>query len=293
MKVIVTGSQGQVGKRIVELLNLRSDINVFPFTRNDLDITNENQVNEVLGFIKPDVVINSAAYTAVERAESEERHCYAINRDGAKNLAVAVNLLGALLLHISTDYVFDGTQLQPYKESDVAAPKNVYGKSKLAGEIAIAEHCDRYAILRTAWVFDENGNNFVKTMLNLGRRKNSLDVVCDQIGGPTYSLDIASTLIIMMDYFIQKSSTPSGIYHYSGLPHVSWHEFACTIFDVSQRKNIISELPKINKIKAEQYPSLVFRPKNSCMNCDLIEEVFNIKPSNWYDALENIENYIL
>ncbi|HDY8232971.1 TPA: dTDP-4-dehydrorhamnose reductase [Vibrio vulnificus] len=289
MKVLVTGSHGQVGHCLVAQLLLRNDVEVIAYDREHLDITNEQQVKTVIGELKPNVIINAAAYTAVDKAETDIEVSYAINRDGPLYLAQAAQTLGALLLHISTDYVFDGDKRAPYDETDTPSPKGVYGQSKLAGEEAVVKHCSRYAILRTAWVFGEHGNNFVKTMLRLGKERPELGIIGDQFGGPTYAGDIAHALIFIMDKFEGKEQ--SGVYHFSGEPHVSWHQFTTAIFEAAAKDGVLTTPPVVNEITADQYPLPAPRPANSRLDCSKIKAVFGIEPSDWKSALNNIKAY--
>jgi len=291
MKVLVTGCLGQVGYRLVKQLKIRPDIELLAYDRNMLDITRQDEVFIKIKNLQPDVIINAAAYTAVDKAETDTALSYAINRDGAKYLAQAAEHIDALLLHISTDYVFDGIKPEPYREDDETEPKSIYGLSKLAGEQAIQKYCSRYVILRTSWVFCEHGNNFVKTMLGLGAKSPELRVVGDQYGGPTYAGDIASTIITMMDKYNQESNTPSGIFHYSGTPYVSWYQFADEVFELAVKYNILSKAPKVMEISSAGYPTPAPRPKNSRLSCEKIKEYFGIEPSNWKHALEKIQEY--
>lgn len=212
MKVLITGSHGQVGHCLVNVLSVRDDIQVFAYDREGMDITKAAQVISIVSELKPDVIMNCAAHTAVDKAETDIEMSYAINRDGPRYLAKAAESVGALMLHISTDYVFDGDKSLPYVETDKPNPKGVYGQSKLEGEEAVIANCSRYAILRTAWVFGEHGNNFVKTMLRLGKDRPELGIIGDQFGGPTYAGDIAKALIVMMEQFHCASNAMSGIY---------------------------------------------------------------------------------
>ncbi|MFM2667056.1 dTDP-4-dehydrorhamnose reductase [Vibrio mediterranei] len=289
MKVLITGSHGQVGHCLVSKLSNRSDIEVTAYDREHLDITNELQVKTITGELKPDVIINAAAHTAVDKAETDIDMSYAINRDGPRYLAEIAEEIDALLLHISTDYVFDGDKSEPYAETDMPNPKGVYGKSKLAGEEAVASYCSHYAILRTAWVFGEHGNNFVKTMLRLGKECSELGVVGDQYGGPTYAGDIASALISMMDRF--ESKEQSGVYHYAGNPHVSWYQFAKSIFEAAVEHGVLTIPPVVNEITADQYPLPAPRPANSRLECSKIKAVFGIESSDWTPTLNNIKAY--
>jgi dTDP-4-dehydrorhamnose reductase len=289
MKVLITGSHGQVGHCVVSQLSKRTDIEVIAYDREYLDITNELQVKSVIGEIKPAIIINAAAHTAVDKAEADIDMSYAVNRNGPLYLAQSAQKIDALLLHISTDYVFDGNKAEPYVETDTPNPKGVYGKSKLAGEKAVAKYCSRYVILRTAWVFGEHGNNFVRTMLRLGKERSELGVIGDQVGGPTYAGDIASALISIMDKF--ESTEQSGVYHFSGEPHVSWYQFAQTIFASAEQHGALAQIPNVNEITADQYPLPAPRPANSRLNCTKIHDVFGVVPSDWQAALNNIKDY--
>ncbi|WP_227986325.1 dTDP-4-dehydrorhamnose reductase [Salinivibrio sp. VYel1] len=239
--------------------------------------------------LKPNVIINAAAHTAVDKAETDIDMCYAINRDGPLYLAESSEKIDALLLHISTDYVFDGDKAEPYVETDTPNPKGVYGKSKLAGEEAVAKYCSRYAILRTAWVFGEHGNNFVKTMLRLCKERSELGVIGDQFGGPTYAGDIANALIIIMDKF--ESKEQCGVYHFSGDPHVSWFQFAKSIFEAAVEHGVLTVPPVVEEITAGQYPLPAPRPANSRLECSKIKSVFDIESSDWKSELNNIKAY--
>ena len=290
-KVLVTGSNGQVGSCLVEQLSSCDNVKLAAVTRDELDITNQLAVNEFVLTFQPDFIINAAAYTAVDKAEEEIDLCYAINCDGPKYLAEAAESVGATILHISTDYVFDGNKLSEYIESDITNPQGVYGKSKLSGEIAIAQVCKKHIILRTAWVFGEHGNNFVKTMLLLGEKTDSLCIVGDQFGGPTYAGDIASLLIKMINNIDQDSMSVFGVYHYSGLPHVSWFDFASAIFDAAIEEKALLKKPTLTSITSENYPTLAKRPSNSRLSNQKVEKGFYIKASDWKAALGNIKAY--
>ncbi|CCN70282.1 dTDP-4-dehydrorhamnose reductase [Vibrio nigripulchritudo] len=291
MRVLVTGCKGQVGYCLVEQLKQRPDIELFAYDRDTLDITSQSSIDNHIMSLKPNVIINAAAYTAVDKAETDVDLSFAINRDGPKYLAEAAEKIDALLLHISTDYVFDGKKQTPYLEADTTAPQGIYGQSKLAGEQMVQGHCTRHGILRTAWVFGEHGNNFVKTMLRLGAERSELGIIGDQYGGPTYAGDIAKTLIKMMDQYAETADTPSGVFHYSGTPHVSWYQFANTIFDAASKDRVLERLPTVKEITTNEYPTPAPRPENSRLNCQKITEVFEVTPSDWKQALENIREY--
>jgi dTDP-4-dehydrorhamnose reductase len=291
IKILVTGASGQLGHCLVEQLSNIDNITLKAYDREALDITNQQAVSDAISSFKPDFIVNGAAHTAVDKAESEPERAYAINEQGPSNLAKSAQAVNATLIHVSTDYVFDGTKQSPYCEIDIPNPQGIYGKSKLAGELAVAKYCTKYIILRTAWVFGENGNNFVKTMLKLGSTRSELGIIGDQFGGPTYAGDIAAAIIIITKHIEVNSVCPSGVYHYSGTPHVSWYQFATKIFENAKVNNTLSSVPIVNKIKAVEYPLPAPRPSNSRLNCELIDSIFSIKPSDWRQALTNIKAY--
>ncbi|MGR5444054.1 dTDP-4-dehydrorhamnose reductase [Vibrio jasicida] len=291
IRVVVIGSRGQVGTCLVSQLTQRADVELFTFDRQELDITDSNSVTSCVESVQPHVIINAAAYTAVDKAEQDSQQCYAVNADAVENLAKAASKVDALMLHISTDYVFDGESDKPYKELDAENPQSVYGKSKLEGEKNVVAFCSRYAVLRTSWVFGEVGNNFVKTMLRLSSTRDEIGVVDDQVGAPTYAGDIASVLITMMDKMLRSDDDLSGIYHYSGAPYVSWFQFAEEIFS-----NVASQIGSdkkivVNPIPTHEYPTPAKRPPDTRLDCRKIEKVFSITPSLWQNALKNIKAF--
>ncbi|KZK65189.1 NAD(P)-dependent oxidoreductase [Shewanella baltica] len=295
MKILVTGSKGQVGSCLVKQLGQMPQIEFLAVDREQLDITDRQAIIKLVNEFQPNAIINAAAYTAVDKAEKEVHLCYAINRDGPKFLAQAANRVGAIILHISTDYVFAGDKDGEYVEADDVSPQGIYGESKLAGELAVAVACPHHIILRTAWVFCETGNNFVKTMLRLAQTRNELGVVSDQFGGPTYAGDIARALIVMATA-MHKGNNNYGVYHFAGLPHVNWHQFTDEIFNKANEQNVFSNDSSkrilVNAITTDQYPTLAKRPANSKLNCQKIEKSFGIKPSDWQAALNNLKGYI-
>lgn len=290
MKVLITGKNGQVGNCLVSQLQSMSEVSFLALSREELDITNSKQVDKTVNEYKPSIIINAAAYTAVDKAESEPELAHKINFLGAKNLAKAAKQVNAAIIHISTDYVFAGDKLGLYKEVDQVNPQNVYGQTKLAGEQAVIQECSAHIILRTAWVFSEFGNNFVKTMLRLAQTRYTLDIVDDQLGGPTYAGDIASAIIKIAQH-IELGCTKFGVYNYSGYPHVSWQEFARQIFVSALAHNLITAPIVVNGITTAEYPTPAKRPANSKLNCKKIATEFNIVPSDWQEALNNIERY--
>ena len=291
MKILVTGANGQVGYCLQQQLR-EQGWNFVALTRAELDISDAAAVTNCVAQTRPDAIINAAAYTAVDKAEQEPALAYAINRDGPANLARAANNIGAAILHISTDYVFAGDATGSYSESDATAPQGVYGKSKLEGEQAVAAANNKHIILRTAWVFGEHGNNFVKTMIRLGSNRDTLGIVADQEGGPTYAGDIAKALIAIAQQYTTGKTIAWGVYHYAGLPHTSWFGFARQIFsEVEQAKLYPKAIPQLNAITTADFPTPAKRPANSKLDCNKIEQTFGIAASNWQSALKNINAY--
>lgn len=289
MKVLITGCNGQVGHCLTERLTKQAEVLALDY--EGLDITDHDAVLNTVAEFQPNYIINAAAHTAVDRAEQEVELSYAINRDGPSYLAQAAKECGAVMLHISTDYVFDGMGDKPYQESDSTEPQGIYGQSKLAGEQAVAESCPEHLILRTAWVFGEHGNNFVKTMLRLAQCRDELSIVGDQFGGPTYAGDIADALIAMVQHLEQGKQAKWGVYHFSGMPYASWFDFASAIFQAAEQRELLTGQPKLSAIPTSAYPTPAKRPANSRLDCRRIENQFGIKPSDWNAALNNIHVY--
>lgn len=291
MRVLITGGRGQVGYCLTQRLSEYENTTVLSLDKEDLDITSLDAVKATIQEFQPTIIINAAAHTAVDRAEEEVELSYAINRDGPKFLAEVAQEVGASILHISTDYVFEGNKDGEYVETDITNPQGVYGVSKLAGEEAVALACEKHIILRTSWVFGEHGNNFVKTMLRLGATRDALGIVGDQFGGPTYAGDIVNALIAISKRIDQGESIEYGIYHYSGLPHVNWCQFADAIFDSAVKQGLLAKKPKLTSITTEQFPTPAKRPSNSRMSTQKITDAFNIEASDWKTAITNIKEY--
>ena len=292
MRLLITGANGQVGHSLVQQLQHRPDTTLLALDRQGLDITDRAAVLAAVEAFRPDFIFNAAAHTAVDKAESEPEAAAAINQHGARHLAEAAHAVGAVMLHISTDYVFDGQSHEPYREDDATAPQGVYGQSKLAGEQAVQTACPRSIILRTAWVFGEHGHNFVKTMLRLGAQRDTLGIVADQHGAPTYAGDIAAALIRIAEQLAAGQSTAYGVYHFSGSPYVSWHQFAAAIFEQAQAQGLLAVVPTLNVITTADYPTPAKRPANSCLNLNKIQTAFGITPSNWQAALADLKPYL-
>ena len=289
-KFLITGAHGQVGYCLVQQLQGKHEI--LAVDRDELDITDETAVKNTIKNFHPNVIINAAAYTAVDRAETEVELSEAINVKGPKYLAKAAKSIDAAILHISTDYVFDGQIECKYKETDTTAPQSVYGRTKLEGEQAVAETNDKFIVLRTAWVFGEHGNNFVKTMLRLSKTRDTLSVVADQIGGPTYAADVARVLIHIAEQIIKGKNIEYGIYNFTGEPYVSWYDFAKAIFSEAVSQKVLKKAPIVNPITTADYPTPAKRPANSRLDLTKIQQVFDIQPSNWQKALKNIKAYV-
>ena len=270
-QVLVTGANGQLGKSIKRIsLNFKELKFVFTDVA-DLDITNSEEVNTFFESNALDYCINCAAYTAVDKAEEEVEKAYLINATAVKNLAEACQKTGVVLIHISTDFVFDGTKSTPYTEEDTPNPLSVYGKSKLKGEEYVQEICDRHFIVRTSWLYSEYGNNFVKTMLRLAETRKQISVVNDQIGSPTYAGDLAEFSLKV----ISSESTAYGLYHYSNLGAISWYDFAVEIF--RQHNKDVHVVP----ISTSSYPTAAKRPKYSVLDLYKTKATFCVDLLFW------------
>lgn len=278
MRLAVTGKNGQVVSALQALAG--PDLEIVALGRPELDLARPDTVFKALREAKPDVVVSAAAYTAVDKAESEPDIAFAVNRDGAKAVARAANDIGVPVIHISTDYVFDGTKTTAYVENDPTGPASVYGRSKLEGEHAVSENTKNYAILRTAWVYSEYGSNFVKTMLRLSESRDEVNVVADQFGCPTSANDIAVAIVsIAKRLATDPSAHLRGVFHMSGTGETNWAGFAKQIFEFSAEnggKSIV-----VNEITTAQYPTPARRPANSRLDCSKLEEVYRIRLPEW------------
>lgn len=273
MKILVTGYNGQLGYDVVKELNSRS-VECRGVDREDFDITDRD---ETVGYIcdyAPDAVIHCAAYTAVDRAEDDEENCRKVNADGTENIAVACEKLRAKMLYVSTDYVYGGDGEAPFETDSPTNPKNVYGVTKLEGEKAVMKYIDKFFIVRTSWVFGINGSNFVKTMLRLGDEKESLNVVCDQVGSPTYTPDLAR---LICDLIVTEKY---GIYHGTNENFCSWAEFAEEIMKLGGKKTVINPVP------SSEYPTKAERPHNSRLSKKCLDEAGIKRLPTWQDALK-------
>lgn len=276
-KVLVTGAGGQLGSEI-KALSAQFTQYTFVFTDyEELDITNSQAVLEFIESGKYNAVINCAAYTAVDKAETDKEKAYLINETGASFLAEASAKVGAKFIHISTDFIFDGTHSSPILEDAAAKPLSVYGASKLAGELAVQKSCADSIIFRTSWVYSSFGGNFVKTMLRLFDERESLSVIYDQIGTPTYAHDLASVILNTLDKAIDQKI--SGIFNYSNEGVASWYDFAVAIKDIAGKQT------KILPIETARYPTPATRPKYSVLNKKKVKETFGIEIPYWRHSL--------
>lgn len=283
MRVLITGAHGQVGHELMRLLP--EGFEAVGMGSAELNIADAVQVAEIVAAVQPQLIINAAAYTAVDKAESEPERAWAVNRDGVAHLAQAAERLGIVLLHISTDYVFAGDAREPYRETDPTGPTGVYGASKLGGEVALAEHCRQHLILRTSWVFGAHGNNFVKTMLRVGREREELAVVADQHGCPTSAASIAAALWSLASQYREQGSLHWGVYHFSGAPACTWHEFALEIFRQAHELGLLARVPVVRAIGTAEYPTPAQRPARSVMDCSKLHAAHDIAPADWRKEL--------
>jgi len=286
MRVLITGAHGQVGHELLQRVPVGFE--VFGHGSQDLDISNLGEVQAVFDIVQPELVINAAAYTAVDKAESDVGRAYAVNAAGVGFLAVAAENRSIPLLHISTDYVFSGAGDKPYTPDDITNPTCVYGLSKLAGEKLLLEQCSRHLILRTSWVFGAHGNNFVKTMLRLGGDRDTLFVVADQNGGPTSAGSIADTLWALASIFQREGRLGWGVYHYSGVPACNWHDFAKEIFTQAVALGLLEKSPEVKAIATADYPTPVKRPVWSVLDCEKLADVHGLLTKTWAQELHAV-----
>lgn len=272
MRILVTGASGQLGYDVERELERRG-IEHLGTSSRELDITDRAAVEHLMQSYRPDAVIHCAAYTKVDLAEDEPERCWAVNADGTRNMAAACRKTGAKLLYISTDYVFPGAGERSYETGDPTGPVNTYGRSKLAGELAVQSLLETYFIVRISWVFGKNGNNFVKTMLRLAETRTELSVVCDQIGSPTYTADLAPLLCDMVQ------TERYGVYHATNEGTCAWSEFAEAIFELAGRQVVVHPIP------TSAYPTRAARPLNSRMSKECLHSNGFQELPEWKNAL--------
>lgn len=278
------GNKGMLGSEVEKQLILKK----LDYTATDMDcdITSLSALNSFVDNKKIEWIINCSAYTAVDAAEENRELAFKINADGTENIAKVSKTIGAKLIHISTDYVYNGEKRDPYIETDTLDPQSVYGSSKALGEQKIIETINRFFIIRTAWLYGKNGNNFVKTMLGLFKEKDSIKVVNDQFGSPTYAPDLAEAVI----YFITRKSENYGIFHYSNEGGISWFDFAVEIFNTGKLMGIVKTPCKIEAVSSDKFPTKAKRPLNSTLSKDKIRKELNISIPFWKDSLKNYLN---
>ncbi|MCP3952560.1 MAG: dTDP-4-dehydrorhamnose reductase [Desulfobacterales bacterium] len=286
MRILLTGAKGQLGW---EILRQAPDhaCDCVGIDIEEADLTDPDQVDRVISATRPDLLIHAAAYTRVDAAQTDKQAAFAVNRDAAGHLAAACDEVHIPMVHISTDFVFDGKKVEPYLENDPVAPLSIYGQSKAAGEEAVRQTLDRHLIIRTAWLYGIHGSNFVKSMLRLVRENQALRVVSDQIGCPTFAADIAGALLTLCGRIQIQSQVPWGTYHLCGRGAVSWHGFAQNIMQIAHRLNM---LPVVNvtPISTAEYPTAAPRPAFSVMSCEKIQARFGIVAPPWQTSLENM-----
>lgn len=291
MNVLVIGQQGMLAQELLPCLR-GAGIVAECRGRPALDLTQAASVRQALAAVRPDMVLNAAAYTAVDQAEAEPERAFAVNRDGVAHLAAACRDLGLPLLHVSTDYVFDGTATRPYREDDPTAPLGVYGRSKWEGEEAVRACLQEHVIVRTAWLYSRHGHNFVKTMLRLARERQVLRVIDDQYGGPTWSRDLAMALVHMCQRLVQGSApVPWGTYHLCNAGKATWYDFTRAIIEEARAFEPL-RVQEVVPIPTTAYPTPAQRPAYSVLECAKIQAVFGITPRPWraslHDCLQEI-----
>lgn len=291
MKLVVTGAGGQLGQELIGCAE-NSDLEVVGVTRQELDITSASQINSVLTKHAPGIVINAAAYTKVDAAETDRERAYAVNTTAAGLLAQWCQKSKCILIHLSTDYVFDGQKKSPYIETDPIGPLNVYGTTKAQGEALVRKQLSRHVIVRTSWLYGNHGQNFVKTIIGLARNNEVLRIVADQYGSPTSAVDLAEAILSMAGRLDPGTLAAWGTYHYCCRGVVSWHDFAA---------EIIRQMPlphdgravRTEPIPTEAYPTAAKRPQYSGLDCRLFETTFGRRPLSWTDALTPVVSRLM
>jgi dTDP-4-dehydrorhamnose reductase len=284
MKILVAGAQGQLARALDACASSNSGHLLLTRGRPELDLTNPTSLANAVGALRPDLIVNAAAYTAVDDAEREQALAFAINRDGAGALAAVAARHDCPIIQISTDYVFDGAKLSAYCEHDATGPTGIYGRSKLEGETAVAEANARHIILRTAWVYAAHGGNFVCTILRLARERPELRVVADQRGNPTYAPHLAEAILMLADKIVAERAPAWGIYHAAGQGETTWHEFAVAILEAAPRLGI-AEVP-VRPVTTAEFSRPARRPANSCLDCGKLERTFGLRLPHWRQGLE-------
>ena len=280
MRILLIGSRGQVGQELQKTLPLQGE--VMAVDRSSLDLTDGDRIRDVIRDVEPDIIVNAAAYTAVDKAETEQPLANAINTMAPGIMAEEAETLGAFLVHISTDYVFDGRKNTPYLEEDEPNPQGIYGESKLWGERRIQQVSDRHVILRTAWVYGTQGKgNFVKTMLRVGAARDEVRVVMDQVGAPTWSFDIAQAIAHLLSHVDSDTPLQPGIYHFTNSGVASWYDFAVAIFEEVQAMGVPLAIKSVVPITTAEYPLPATRPAYSVLSNRKVSAVLKTVPVYW------------
>jgi dTDP-4-dehydrorhamnose reductase len=287
MRIMLFGARGQVGTDCAKALKAQG-YELLALSRQEVDFSDVKQLVHAVESYNPDIVVNACAYTAVDQAEVEIALADQINHISVKALAQACVKVNAFLIHISTDYVFDGVAKEPYIESSLVNPLAVYGRTKLAGERVITNAMSQYIILRTSWVFGKSGNNFVKTMLRLAGERDQLSVVSDQFGRPTYVGHIVTVILSLVERYESGEKFPSGVYHCSSRGEVSWYAFAKAIFDMAHDKGILEVVPNVEAIPSTDYPTPAPRPMYSVLDTTKLEQLLGKEMPSWQDGLTDL-----
>jgi dTDP-4-dehydrorhamnose reductase len=284
--IAIIGRNGQLGWELVRQGG-RHGLKMLAFGSADIDVARPESIAGCLQGRSVQLVINAAAFTAVDRAETEKKRAFAVNRDGPANLAGFCAQAGIPLIHISTDYVFDGSKAGAYREDDPVSPIGIYGQSKAAGEIEVRRTKTPHLIIRTAWLYGVRGHNFVKNMLRLGMEKKTVRVVDDQTGCPTYAADLADAILLMTDHILAGKQTRWGTYHYCGAGSVTWCGFAKAIFEIAGKYEAFAAT-RVIPITSAEYPTPVKRPVYSVLDCSKIKKQFGIRPRPWINSLTDM-----
>jgi dTDP-4-dehydrorhamnose reductase len=291
-RMVVTGREGQVVRSLLERGALNGLFDVVALGRPELDLLDPERIDAALRQVRPDIIVSAAAYTAVDRAETDEADAHAINAVAPGHIAAAAARLGVPVIHLSTDYVFDGEKPEPYLETDPVGPASAYGRTKLAGERAVAEATENHVILRTAWVYSPFGRNFLKTMLQLAESRDRIDVVDDQVGNPTSALDMADGILAIAGNLLDSASASlRGLFHMTGSGSASWADFAREILAASGRHG--GPIAAVGQIPTAAYPMPARRPANSRLDCGKLEQAHGVRLGDWkYATAETVERLV-
>lgn len=291
-RYVVTGLNGQVVSALVERAGRRGEIEILPIGRPDLDLANPETVEKALSVARPDIIISAAAYTAVDQAETDEVAAFAVNAVAVGEIGKVAKRLDIPVVHLSTDYVFDGEKATPYEETDPVNPLSVYGRSKLEGERLLGAASDDYVILRTAWVYSSFGKSFLRTMLRLAQDRNVLNVVADQYGNPTSAFDIAdAVLLVAQNLLASRNVNLRGVFHMTGSGEASWADFATEIFRVSGAEG--GPVAEVTPVPSSNYPTPARRPTNSRLDCSKLASIHNVRLPDWKSSTATVVSRLL